>query len=202
MKGLSFALLALAAGHAIADPSNAATPSAASSGAASAGPSVTSRVGEPAPAAQHGLAIGIELGEPTSATIGWFKGKLALLGALGTGTYEGPGVEGHADAQLEVHRLAANMPLRIGLGARLYHHGYHQSSIDETPDTHLGVRASASIALERGKLQLYAEIAPGIDVVRSSSCNLSSGARSVCPHAQEAPVFLQLAVGARWFFSK
>ncbi len=201
MKGFSVALLALAAGHAIADPSTATTPTA-SGGMASAGPSVTSHVGDSRTAAPHGLAIGIEVGEPTSATIGWFTGKLALLGALGTGTYEGPGIEAHADVQLEIRRLGPNMPLRIGGGARLYHHGYHQSSIDETPDTHLGLRASASIALERRQLQLYAEVAPGIDVVRSSSCNLSSGARSVCPHAQEAPVFLQLAVGARWFFSK
>lgn len=201
MRIRSLLVVALSAGSAGADPSTATAPAATGASSASA-PSVTGHVGDRPATAPHGLAIGVELGEPTSATIGWFTGKLALLGALGTGTYEGPGIEAHADVQLEVHRLAPNMPLRIGGGARLYHHGYHQSSIDETPDTHLGVRASASVALERGQLQLYAEVAPGIDVVRSSSCNLSSGARSVCPHTQEAPVFLQLAIGARWFFSK
>jgi hypothetical protein len=196
----TFAFVALVGGHAVADPSVTTAPVAGR--AASAAPSVTAHVGEAPSAAPHGLAIGVELGEPASATIGWFTGKLALVGALGTGTVEGLGLQGHGDVQYEVHRLAANMPLRVGLGARLYHHGYHPASIDELPDTHLGVRASASIAMERGKLQLYAEVAPGIDVLRSSSCNLASGARSVCPHAQEAPVFLQLAVGARWFFSR
>lgn len=188
MKAVAL-VLALAA-PALADPL---------SGAA-AGSSVAAR-STPPPAAPHGLALGVELGEPTSATVAWYADTLVLSAALGTGTREGLGPQGHVDAQLEVHRFSPTMPLRIGLGARLYHHGYQLASVDELPDTHLGIRASAQVALERGRMQLYAELAPGIDVMRTASCNLSSGARSVCPHAQEAPVFVQVALGVRWFLS-
>lgn len=153
------------------------------------------------PRGQRGLALGIELGEPASITVGWFAGKLALLGAIGTGTRAGLGVHVHADAQLEVARLRPNVPLRVGLGARFYHHGYEPASIDEIPDDHIGVRASAAIALERGAMQLYAEVAPGIDVMRSTSCSFASGTQTVCPHAQATPLFLQFVVGARWFLS-
>lgn len=167
---------------------------------AAAGPSVSANAEAPRHA-PHGLALGVELGEPSSATVAWYAEKLVLSGAFGTGTREGLGPQGHADVQLEIRRLAPAIPLRVGLGARLYHHGYQLASVDELPDTHVGIRASAQLALERGRLQFYAELAPGIDVMRTSSCNLSSGARSVCPHAQENPVFVQLAIGARWFLS-
>lgn len=150
---------------------------------------------------QRGLALGVELGEPASLTVGWFAGKLALLAAIGTGTRAGLGVHVHADAQLEVARLRPDVPVRIGLGARFYHHGYEPASIDEIPDDHIGVRATGAIALERGALQLYAEIAPGIDVMRSTSCAFASGTQSVCPHAQATPLFLQFVIGARWFLS-
>lgn len=149
----------------------------------------------------RGLAAGIELGEPISATVAYVTGRLLVAGALGSGTLEGPGLQAHADAQVEVTRLARAVPVRVGMGMRLYHHGYAPASVDELPDTHLGLRASAAIALERGPLQLYVEAAPGIDVARSRSCALSSGAFSVCPHAQQSPWFLQLAIGARWFLT-
>lgn len=182
------AVLVLAAGTAVADPNGAA-------------PAVVRAAPAPGPR-PHGLAIGVELGEPTSGTVGWFSGRLAFVGGVGTGTFAGPGLHVHAGVQGEVLRLGPHLPLRIGGGARVYHHGYAEMSVDEIPDTHLGLRATASLALERGPLQLYVEVAPGIDVLRSSSCNLASGARSVCPHAMENPAFFQMAVGARWFFSK
>ncbi len=196
MRAITFAAVALASGRALADPS-ASTAPVAGGGA----PSAISQVGVPPATPPRGLALGIELGEPTSGTLGWFTGKLAIVGGIGTGTFAGPGFHVHAGAEAEVLRLGPHLPLRVGGGVRLYHHGYHEASIDEIPDTHVGVRASASLALERGALQLYVQVAPGIDVVRSSSCSLASGARSICPHAMENPAFFQMAVGARWFLS-
>jgi len=154
-----------------------------------------------APGERSGLALGVELGEPTSVTAGWFRGPLSVSGALGTGTLAGVGLSLHADVQYVVHRLGPDLPVRVGLGGRYYHHGYDAMSLDEVPDSHYGVRASASVALERGPLQLYAELAPGVDVLRTRSCTFASGADTICPHAQSPPLFVQLAVGARWFLS-
>ncbi len=145
------------------------------------------------------LALGLELGEPVSATAGWFDGKLAISGGIGSGVFGGAGLSLRAAVQLEVTRLTPAMPLRVGLGGRLYHHGYELASIDELPDTHYGVFASIATALELGPLEIYGELAPGIDLHRTRSCALSSGPATICPHAQEAPVFVQFVVGARWF---
>lgn len=149
-----------------------------------------------------GLAIGVELGEPTSATIAWFADKLVVAGALGTGTREGLGFAAHADVQYTVAEAGANLPIRVGLGARFYHHGYQPASVDERPDTHLGLRVPVGIALERPSIEIYAELAPGVDLKKTGSCALTMGTRSICPHAQESPLFLQLVIGARWFLSK
>lgn len=152
--------------------------------------------------ARSGLAVGVELGEPTSATIGWFGGTLAFVGAIGSGTVAGPGVSVHADVQVEVKRLGPNLPVRIGLGGRYYHHGYDGMSFDEIPDSHYGLRASAAVAFDRGPVQIYAELAPGIDLKRTRSCTFAGGADSICPHAQASPLFLQFVAGIRWFISK
>lgn len=164
-------------------------------------PATTATLPAP-PAAQQGLALGVELGEPTSLTVGWWADKLGISAALGTGTLAGVGLSFHADVQLEVTRLSAQVPLRIGLGGRYYRHGYEPMSFDEIPDSHLGVRASLALAYESGAMQLYAEVAPGVDVRRTASCTLASGPYSICPHAQERPLFVQLVIGARWFLSR
>ncbi len=166
-----------------------------------AAPAVQAHAPDQPTTTPHGLALGVELGDPVSATIGWFAGNLAVSGAIGTGTVEGPGIEAHVDLQIVATRLSPSAPLRVGLGLRAYHHGYQPASTDELPDDHLGIRVPIALALERGSMQLYAEVAPGIDVAKSRSCSLASGAFSVCPHAQESPFFLQLVVGARWFLS-
>lgn len=182
------------AGPRVATATAAADPAAA--------PTTSVQAEAPTPAsAQQGLAMGAELGEPLSATVGFFTGKLAILGAIGTGTFDGIGIQLHADAQLEVTRIQPDMPLRVGLGARFYHHGYQPASADELPDSHVGIRVPVAIAMERGALQLYAEATPGIDIANTRSCSLADGAFSVCPHAQQSPFFLQLVVGARWFLS-
>lgn len=152
-------------------------------------------------AAQHGLAVGVELGQPTAATVSWWTDKLGITGAIGTGTWSGIGVSTHVGVELEVARLAAHMPVTVGLGGRIYHHGYTAMSTDETPDTHYGAFASLTIGYELGAMRLYAEASPGVDVKRTTSCSLISGPYSICPHAQDNPLFLQLVVGARWFFS-
>lgn len=163
-------------------------------------PAVTAHVdAAPAP---RGLAVGIEVGEPTSLTVGYWAGALGIRAAVGSGTRAGLGIAARVEGQLEVTRLAAHVPLHVGLGARLYRHGYEEMSLDEIPDTHVGLRASVAIGYERGGMLLYAEAAPGVDVVRTTSCSLASGPYSLCPHAQASPLFLQLVVGARWFLSR
>ena len=164
-------------------------------------PATTATVEAPV-TSQQGFAIGAEVGEPTAVTVGWWKGKLGVSAALGTGTATGVGLSIHADVQVVVARLTPRMPLRIGLGGRYYHHGYEPMSFDEIPDSHYGIRASAAIAYEHGAVQLYAEVAPGVDVVRTASCTLASGPYSICPHAQDRPLFVQLVIGARWFLSR
>jgi len=163
--------------------------------------STTSATPEPAPA-PHGLAVGAEVGEPTSLTVGYWFGKLGVSAALGTGTRAGLGQSAHADVVLEVARLRPEMPLRVGLGGRYYHHGYDAMSFDEIPDSHYGLRAAVALAYARDALELYVEVAPGVDVKRTTSCTLASGAYSVCPHAQDDPFFLQLVLGARWFLAR
>jgi len=175
--------------------------SAASSAPPASGGQVSSSSASGAPS-RTGLAVGIEVGEPTSATAAWFMGKLALVGGLGTGTFDGLGIALRAGAQLEVARLAPAVALRVGLGVRHYHHGYRTASVDELPDTHTGAFASVSANLDSGPLQLYAELAPGVDLRRTRSCTLASGPDTICPHAQEAPVFVHFMVGVRWFLPR
>ncbi len=155
---------------------------------------------EPEPA-HHGLAIGAELGEPTSLTVGWFFDRFSINGAIGTGTLAGLGASFHVDGHLEVARLSPRMPLYVGLGARYYHHGYEAMSVDELPDSHYGLRVLGGVALERGPLQFYTELAPGIDVRRTQSCALLEGPNSICPHTQSTPLFVHFVIGVRWFVS-
>lgn len=193
--------LVVVAALAAAAPAHADAPAGAGGGAAPSGPAVTAAISPPADADRRGLAVGLEVGEPASVTVGWWAGRFGVSGALGTGTRAGLGVSAHVDLQLEVARVGPTVPIRVGLGGRYYHHGYEPMSLDELPDAHYGIRASAAIALERGPLELYAEAAPGVDLRRTASCSLARGPDSICPHAQAAPLFLQLVLGARWFFS-
>jgi hypothetical protein len=150
-----------------------------------------------------GLAIGVEAGNPTSVTLAIARKQLLIDLAVGTGTYTGPGVSVHADVQLVVARPTPKLALRVGLGARFYHQGYQPMSIDEIPEDRFGFRAPITLAYaagDKGAMELYAEAAPGVDVKRSQSCTLASGPASICPHAMEKPLFVQLVVGARWFF--
>jgi hypothetical protein len=183
-------------------PVSAATTAAAPAAPAAATAPVTSvSASAVAPPHRSGLAVGVELGEPVSASVGWFADKLSVDGAIGTGTFAGPGLSVHVDGQLVVANLRPDVPVRVGIGARYYDQHYQPASLDELPQKRWGVRASAAIALEKPAWQVYAEFAPGVDFHRSASCNLADGANSVCPHAQSTPMFVQLVVGARWFFS-
>lgn len=164
-------------------------------------PAATVTASVPPPASPHGLAIGIEAGQPASATVGWFADKLSVDAALGSGTLLGPGFEAHLDVQVIATRLAPNVPLRVGLGGRYYDQHYQAASPDELPQQRWGVRSPVSIALDKPSWQVYAEVAPGVDLHRSASCNLLDGANSVCPHAQSTPAFVDFVVGARFFLS-
>lgn len=147
-----------------------------------------------------GLAVGVEVGEPSALSVAWLGRTLSFDAAAGTGTLAGVGFSAHADLEHVLARLGGGVPIRLGLGARVYHHGYASMSFDEIPDTHLGVRVPLSIAFERKSFQLYAEVAPGVDVLRTRSCNFVDGANSICPHAQSTPLFVQLDLGVRFFF--
>jgi hypothetical protein len=177
---------------------------AMTTGLAHAGTPTTVVATTPPPATTttpHGLALGAELGDPSAVTAAWFAGKLDVDAALGTATFESLGWAFHADAQYAVRQLTPTMPLRVGLGMRYYRHS-HLLSPDELPSSHLGVRASLGVALRRGAMEVYAELAPGVDVARGASCSLVSGAMSICPHAQESPLFFEMAIGARFFLSR
>jgi hypothetical protein len=149
----------------------------------------------------QGLAIGAEVGEPASLTAAWFTHPIDVALAVGSGTLAGPGFQAHVDVQLIALKLAPDVPLRVGLGARVYDQHYQLMSRDELPDWHLGARASAALAYEHGSMQVYAELAPGVDLWRSPSCSLADGAMSICPHAMSKPVFLDFVIGAHWFLS-
>lgn len=181
-----------------AEPPDGSPAPAGSPRAPAATATATATSTAPAP---RGVALGIAVGEPTAVTVGYWRGKLGLEAAVGTGTRAGLGLAVHAGVALEVARLAPAMPLRVGLGGRYYHHGYDAMSFDEIPDSHYGVRAAVALAYAVDALELYAEAAPGIDVERTTSCTLASGAYSVCPHTQDDPFFFQLVLGARWFLA-
>ncbi len=149
----------------------------------------------------HGAAIGAEVGEPAGITAAWFAHAVDVALSVGSGTLAGPGFQSHLDLQLIALHLTPDVPLRVGLGARVYNQHYAPQSRDELPDWHLGARASVALAYEHGTMQLYAELAPGVDLWRSTSCSLADGAMSICPHAMSSPVFVDFVVGARWFLS-
>jgi len=149
-----------------------------------------------------GPALGVEAGDPTSVTAAWLGRGFGVDAAIGSGTLAGPGLSLHADVLAVVHHLAPAMPLIVGLGVRWYHHGYQPMSIDEVPDSHVGIRAPIAVGWQTGRVLVYAEVAPGIDVMRTRSCTLADGPDSICPHAMERPLFLDFAVGVRWFFRR
>lgn len=151
--------------------------------------------------AHQGLAVGAEVGDPASITGAWFARSVDVALAVGSGTLAGPGFEAHLDLQLIAAHLADEVPLRVGLGARIYNQHYTLMSRDEVPDWHYGARASVALAYQHGSMELYAELAPGWDFYRTPSCNLADGAMSICPHQQQKPVFLDFGIGARWFLS-
>ena len=154
-----------------------------------------------AAAEPQGLAVGAEVGDPASLTGAWFTRTLDVALAVGSGTLAGPGFETHLDAQLIATHLTPDVPLRVGVGARIYNQHYTLMSRDEVPDWHYGARVSVALAYQHGSMELYAQLAPGWDFYRTPSCNLADGAMSICPHAQSTPFFLDFGIGARWFLS-
>jgi hypothetical protein len=190
-------VLALAADAAPAAPAPTTAPAPAPTPVAAPAATITASATERPHRTRLGL--GAELGEPISATVAYFVDKLSVGGAIGTGTLYGPGLSVHVDCQYEVARLVPEVALRVGLGGRYYDQHYQPASVDELPQSRWGVRASAAVALERPDWQVYGELAPGVDLHRSASCNYFDGVNSVCPHVATTPVFVQFVVGARWF---
>jgi hypothetical protein len=163
---------------------------------------------EPAPSEKpEGLAVGVEVGEPSALTLRWVApgGLLGVGGAIGTGTRSGAGLSAHAEITVVpviAHRARSTaVLLHAGGGVRLYRHGYDAMSVDEIPDAHVGLRAvlGADVVLTSASLELYLEVAPGYDVHRTASCTLRSGVDSVCPHAAASRGFVDVVLGARWY---
>jgi len=130
---------------------------------------------------ERGIALGVELGEPTSATAGWFSGRLAATAGVGSGTLDGIGLAVHGELRYEAAQLSGRFPLRFGAGFRYYRH----EEQSRASDTRYGVRAIVEIATRFDPVELYAELAPGVDLDRTRQ------ARSM--------LFANLAIGARWF---
>ncbi len=128
----------------------------------------------------QGLAFGVELGEPTSITAGWFADRFAVTTGVGSGTIDGLGLTVHGELRYEATRIADKFPLRLGGGLRYYRH----EEQNRLPDTRYGVRAIIEISTRHAPFELYAELAPGIDVDRTRQARSN--------------LFANLAIGARW----
>jgi hypothetical protein len=154
-----------------------------------------------------GIGLGVELGEPSSITVGYLAADpgIGASVAIGTGTMSGTGLQLRADVTwipvVFNRQSAVRIPLRVGLGGRYYRHGYAPASLDEIDDRHTGVRLpiGAAVALMDLGLEIYLEVAPGYDLARTESCNLGSGASSVCPHTMSSRAFVHGVVGLRYY---
>ncbi len=157
-------------------------------------------------AAPRRLALGVEVGEPSSIAVRVGLGdRVALSAAVGTGTLAGIGPSLRADVTVTAVSLAAGrsstVPLHLGVGVRHYRHGYAVMSVDELPDAHSGVRMPVGATWLRAgsAVAFYVEAAPGLDLVRTASCSYASRASTVCPHAQASPFFVDAVAGVRWY---
>jgi|JI10StandDraft_1071094.scaffolds.fasta_scaffold00364_44 hypothetical protein len=162
--------------------------------------------GEPA-AAPRGLAVGVEVGQPSTVTARFaaLDGALGVGAGVGTGTLDGTGLTIRGGLTFAPVVLAAGpsraLPIYLGVGARYYQHHYDPASIDELPDRHVGLEASLGVALAlRGpRLELYLDGGPGYDVGRSDSCSFASGVMTVCPHQQATRLYWHGGLGVRWY---
>ena len=159
------------------------------------------------PAAPTGLAVGLEVGQPSTATVRFatLDGTLGVGVGVGTGTLEGRGLTVRGGATFAPVVLAAGAgrvaPIYLGAGARYYLHDDAPASIDELPDRHVGLEATlgVALALRAPRLELYVDGGPGYDVGRSDSCSFASGAMTLCPHQQATRLYWHAGVGLRWY---
>lgn len=171
----------------------------------------TLAVAEPAapaaPAAPAGLAVGVEVGQPSTATVRFaaLAGKLGVGAGVGTGTLDGTGLTVRGGLTFAPVVLAAGparaLPIYLGVGARYYLHHYDPASIDELPDRHVGLEGTVGVALalRPQRLELYLDGGPGYDVGRSDSCSFASGVMTVCPHQQASRLYWHAGLGVRWY---
>jgi len=201
---LNLLLALLASGAAGAVDADAAP--AGSGAAAPSAPAPAATVARPPPASSPaGIAVGIEVGEPTSVTARWagLGGRIGADAGIGSGTRGGHGLSLHgqvtaAPFALPVGRMV--LTPYLGLGLRYYRHHYEPMSIDEVDDDHTGVRASLGLALALpSHLEIYAQGGPGWDLSRTDSCTLISGVDAICPHAQSSRSFVHAVLGVRFY---
>lgn len=152
----------------------------------------------------NGVGVGLAVGQSTRAVGSFAPAALPIRvdAGVGTGVFEGTGLQITADVSWE-RALPYELDLGLGAGVRYFRHHYRPSSVDETGfDRHLGVRLVATVSrrLSLIPIDLFAEVAPGVDVSRTTSCTFMSGVDTVCAHDRETPLFVDLAVGARWWF--
>lgn len=166
-----------------------------------------SAAAEPTTAAPTGLAVGVEVGQPTTATVRFatVDGKLGVGVGVGSGTVDGTGLTvrgGVTFAPVVAMRSPArSLPIYLGVGARYYRHHYDPASIDELADRHIGIEGSlgAALALRGPGVEIYVDGGPGYDVDRTDSCSFMSGVDSLCPHQQASRLTWHAALGVRWY---
>lgn len=184
-----------------AGPAHAGNP-----GAPAAPPAADATVsGQPPARSPSGIAVGAEVGEPSSLIARWAGagGRLGIDAGIGSGMRGGRGLSLHAGFTVApvALRLGGSSVLTpyLGAGVRHYRHHYEPRSIDELDDNHTGVRLLAGLALALGRLEIYAQGGPGWDLSRTASCSLISGVDSVCPHAQSSAIFVHAVLGVRYY---
>lgn len=162
---------------------------------------------DPPTAAPTGLAVGVEVGQPTTATVRFaaVDGTLGVGVGVGSGTLDGTGLTvrgGVTFAPVVAMRSASHaLPIYLGVGGRYYRHHYDPASIDELADRHVGLEGTlgAALALRGHGLEVYLDGGPGYDVDRTDSCSFMSGVDSLCPHQQSTRLYWHAALGVRWY---
>ena len=170
-----FALVSVGAPFAFAD--GAAQPAAAAQPTA-----VTAHATAPASPARNGLAVGVELGDPSSATAAWFLRQALRRARARHRDVRRPGLlrrtstpSSRCITSRPTSRSASGSVLATTTSTT------RRCRASEIPDSHYGLRASVALAYEHGPLELYAELAPGVDVKRTQSCTLVDGALQHLP---------------------
>lgn len=154
-------------------------------------------------ATPHSLGVGVTFGQPTKLSLTYRLPNvpLAVAAGLGTGIWSGTGL--HLDASLAWQKAISDFRISLGAGYRYYDHHYAPRSLDELDrDGHHGPVALLGFSwmLSDSPIEIFGELMPGLDLGRTESCTFASGVNTICPHEDERDWFVNLGVGARYWF--